>query len=75
MLYPKRAGSVRTDISRDRGWQPLLSLGFVPVSQVAVDDDWSALRFRLADEVQSLTRKTTIGSGTPGPGVLANDPG
>lgn len=65
MLYPKRAGRIRTDISRDNGWQPLLNLGFVPVSQVAVDEDWSALRFRLADEVRSMTRKRAIGDGAP----------
>lgn len=67
VLYPKRTGRIRTDISRDNGWQPVLELGFVPVSQVAVDDDWSALRFRLADEVRSMTRKRAIGDGAPLP--------
>lgn len=65
MLYPKRAGRIRTDISRDHGWQPLLERGFVPVAQLAVNEDWSALRFRLAAEVRSLTRKTAIGAGVP----------
>ncbi len=65
LLYPKRSGAIRTDISRDHGWQPLLALGFVPVQQVAVDDDWSALRFRRSEEVRSLTRKTVIGGGAP----------
>ena len=67
MLYPKRAGRIQTDISRDNGWQPMLELGFVPVSQVAVNDDWSALRFRLADEVRLMTRKRAIGDGAPLP--------
>jgi len=44
--YPKRSGRIATDISRDEGWAPVLDSGFDPVSQFAVDEDWSALRFR-----------------------------
>lgn len=64
MLYPKRSGSIWTDISRDRGWQPLLALNFILVPQVSVNEDWSALRFRLKDEVKQVTRKSDIGGGT-----------
>jgi hypothetical protein len=44
--YPKRSGAIRTDITRDAGWEPLGDTGFEGVSQVAVDDTWSALRFK-----------------------------
>lgn len=44
--YPKKSGRITTDITRDAGWGPVLDAGFDPVSQFAVDDDWSALRFR-----------------------------
>lgn len=47
MAYPK--GTSRrysTDINRDRGWDTVEATGFRRVSQVAIDDDWSALRFR-----------------------------
>jgi hypothetical protein len=44
--YPKRSPGVSTDLSRDCGWAPLARAGLIPVSQVAVDDVWSALRFR-----------------------------
>jgi hypothetical protein len=44
--YPKRSSGVSTDLSRDSGWGPLERAGLVPVSQVAVDEVWSALRFR-----------------------------
>lgn len=36
----------RTDISRDTLWPILTEHGMRPISQVAVDDVWSALRFR-----------------------------
>ena len=51
MLYPKRSGRIRTDISRDNGWKPMLSLGFVPVSQVAVALPHSRAQESSADEI------------------------
>lgn len=43
VLYPK---GNRTDVNRDSLWPILAEHGFRPISQVAVDDTWSALRFR-----------------------------
>jgi hypothetical protein len=48
--YPKRSSGRVTDLSRDRGWGSLAALGLRPVRQVAVDEVWSALRFRFADD-------------------------
>ena len=45
-VYPKKSGSISTDISRDHGWEPANQLGFSGVRQVAIDATWSALRFR-----------------------------
>jgi len=45
IAYPKRTGAIATDFTRDRGWAPVIDAGFDPVSQIAVDDTWSALRF------------------------------
>lgn len=43
---PKSTGSIPAGINRDRGWDTLRGAGWRPVTRVAVDDDWSALRFR-----------------------------
>lgn len=51
IVYPKGEASVDTGISRDDGWDALLSLGLRPVAQVAIDETWSALRFRPADQM------------------------
>ena len=60
--YPKKTGAIRTDITRDRGWEAVKAAGLLPVSQVALDDTWSALRFRVRDEIKVLTRKSeTVG--------------
>jgi hypothetical protein len=46
VAYPKGGSGVVTDLTRDRGWEKLRALGLAAVAQVAVDDVWSALRFR-----------------------------
>jgi hypothetical protein len=55
--YPKRSSKrYASDLSRDGGWQALGDLGFEPVRQVALDEDWSALRFRKAEQIKRLAR-------------------
>ncbi len=51
--YPKKSSKrYRCDFSRDSGWEPL----GVGVRMVAIDEDWSALRFRHVDYVGKLSR-------------------
>jgi hypothetical protein len=51
--YPKGSSKVPTDLSRDVFLNALEHLGVRPVTQVSVDDVWSALRFRPLAEVGS----------------------
>ncbi len=45
--YPKGASTkYKCDFNRDSGADILRKLGFDTVRQVAIDEDWSALRFR-----------------------------
>jgi hypothetical protein len=43
VAYPK---GNRADINRDSLWRMIAPLGLRPITQVAIDDTWSALRFR-----------------------------
>ena len=43
VLYPK---ANKADVNRDSLWQLIAPYGLRPITQVAVDDTWSALRFR-----------------------------
>ncbi len=55
--YPK--GSLKRykcEFNRDTGWAALGGHGFEPVRQVAIDEDWSALRFRRATFIKTLKR-------------------
>lgn len=58
VAYPKKSSKIPTDINRDHGWQPLELRGWLPVRQVAVDEDWSALRFRKREAIGELRRGT-----------------
>jgi hypothetical protein len=49
--YPKRSAKVATDLTRDHGWEAFAEAGWRPVTQVSIDDVWSALRFRPLAEV------------------------
>lgn len=46
MAYRKGAAAKESGLNRDRGWDALDQAGWRPVRQVAIDDEWSAVRFR-----------------------------
>lgn len=50
--YPKKSSKIATDISRDAGWDGLTKANLRPVSQISIDETWSALRFRPVDDVK-----------------------
>lgn len=55
--YPKGSSKrYRCEFSRDTGWAALGSGGLEPVRLVAIDDDWSALRFRRAEYIATMRR-------------------
>lgn len=59
--YPKGTSrKYKCEFNRDTGWSELGKLGFEPVRMVAIDEDWSALRFRKAENIKSMTRSFAI---------------
>lgn len=47
ICYPKKSSGIKTDLSRDEGWKSVFDAGFGPVTQVAIDETWSGLRFKV----------------------------
>jgi hypothetical protein len=47
--YYKGTSKFKTDINRDSIWPIATSFGLQPVRQIAIDEDWSALRFKKID--------------------------
>ena len=53
ITYPKKTSGVESDLSREEVWASMEGTGWRPVSQIAIDDVWSALRFRPTQDVKS----------------------
>jgi hypothetical protein len=51
MIYPKKSSKIKTDISRDVGWDSLRAAGLDTVAAVSIDDIWSGLRFRPVGDI------------------------
>jgi hypothetical protein len=55
--YPKGTSKNYTcEFNRDNGWAAMGKAGFEPVRMVAIDEDWTALRFRRAEFIKTMTR-------------------
>ena len=56
--YPKGTSKNHTcDFNRDTGWSALRAAGFDTVREVAIDADWSALRFRRVAFINTKGRR------------------
>jgi hypothetical protein len=57
MVYPKGTSKkYKCEFNRDSGWPALGAAGFEPVRMVAIDEDWSALRFRRVEYIKTMAR-------------------
>lgn len=55
--YPKGTSKKYTcDFNRDTGWSSLGQYHLEGVRMVAIDEDWSAMRFRKQEYIKTLTR-------------------
>lgn len=46
IAYPKKTSNLNSDLSRDVGWDAVTNAGMQGVSLIALDETWSAMRFR-----------------------------
>lgn len=44
--YPKKSSHLKSDLSRDDGWEPVFVIGFDSVAQISIDETWTGFRFR-----------------------------
>jgi len=55
--YPKGSSKkYKSQINRDSGWAVMGKAGFEPVRMIAIDEDWSALRFRRVEFIKTMNR-------------------
>jgi hypothetical protein len=63
--YPKGTSErYRCEFNRDSGWSVLRAAGFDTVRAIAIDADWSALRFRRLEYIKPSTGASSPASGT-----------
>jgi hypothetical protein len=59
--YPKGSSKKYTSqINRDNGWAVMGKAGFEPVRMVAIDEDWSAVRFRRVEFIKTMNRPDEV---------------
>ena len=59
--YPKGSSKQYTSqIHRDSGWAVMGTAGFEPVRMVAIDEDWSAIRFRRVEFIKTMKRPDAV---------------
>jgi hypothetical protein len=55
--YPKGTSKkYKCDFNRDTGWAAMHAAGFDTVRAIAIDEDWTALRFRRTEFIKSSKR-------------------
>jgi hypothetical protein len=65
--YPKGTSKkYKCDFNRDTGWSAVGKYNLEGVRMVAIDEDWSALRFRKIEFIKSMTRNESIAISTEG---------
>jgi hypothetical protein len=54
LAYPKGSSKkYKCDFNRDTGWDAMNAAGFETVRAVAIDEDWTGLRFRRSEFVKA----------------------
>ncbi len=67
VAYPKLTSKIASDLSRDASWDFIADHGFEGVRAIALDNVWSAIRFKRSDD--SVKKTINFCTTNPAPGV------
>jgi Bacteriocin-protection, YdeI or OmpD-Associated len=67
VAYPKASSKIASDLSRDASWDFIAEHGFETVRLIAVDNLWSAARFKMPET--DTKKEPSFSSANPAPGV------
>jgi hypothetical protein len=67
IAYPKLTSKIASDLSRDANWDCITKFGFETVRSIALDNVWTALRFKKPDAAEP--KKDNFTASNPAPGV------
>ncbi len=69
VAYPKTSSKIVSDLNRDCSWDLLIKNGYESVRQVAVDNVWSAIRFKKLETIPNRDRSFSDIKSTESNGV------
>ncbi|MGC4104169.1 YdeI/OmpD-associated family protein [Ferruginibacter sp.] len=67
IAYPKASSKIASDLCRDASWDFIADHGYETVRMIAVDNLWSAARFKRPDE--TVKKTPSFSTVNPAPGV------
>lgn len=67
VAYPKLTSKIASDLSRDVSWECVTQFGFESVRSIALDNVWTAIRFKQPDGEEK--KSTSFSSANPAPGI------
>jgi hypothetical protein len=67
IAYPKLTSKIASDLSRDANWDCVTKQGFETVRSIALDNVWTALRFKKPDSEE--VKKESFSTANPAPGI------
>lgn len=53
--FPKKTSGIKTDVSRDTGWDVVRAADMEAIATISIDDTWSGIRFRPSADVKRRT--------------------
>lgn len=56
IAWPKKSGSISSDLSRDENWNDVFHFGWEGVASASIDKDWTALRFKHVSMIKKMKR-------------------
>jgi hypothetical protein len=68
IAYPKLTSKIASDLSRDANWDCVTKQGFETVRSIALDNVWTALRFKKPDAGVEVA-KENFSTANPAPGI------
>ncbi len=68
VAYPKASSKIASDLCRDGSWDFIAAHGYETVHMVAVDNLWSAVRFKKPD-INAGKKTENFSSENPAPGI------
>jgi hypothetical protein len=67
IAYPKASSKIASDLCRDASWDFITAHGYEAVGMIAVDNLWTAARFKRVEEVAK--KSISYSSENPAPGI------